>query len=386
MLDVGRGRWPAQITWNWGGGAGRVGDHVVGLQIGAKWTAGTGFTENGIIVDGRLTKLGAELEWEYDWDAPMQPWHVVDPGGQLDIVLSPRYDKFTKGAGGGTHQVFGTWSGRVTTDDGVALEFDDAVQGSPRKRAKTGEGHSRALVDGREWSRSSRRAPRPSTPPSPRRRRRPRSQRRRTSPSRMSSTAPAQTINGFGASGAWWPNDLVHFPDDVKKNVADMLFSEHGIALSGYRYNIGGGGVGVKKPARAPNQEPTDVAGRTFLAAANDAKVPILTGFVNSAPPQFTTNAQSCGGNLKPGSEAAYAQYLAGIVERLHDRDHITLQYVSPMNEPDDSFPDCGQEGMRVPVDATSACRADARRRTRAARAVRESHRRRNHRRRDPRE
>jgi Domain of unknown function (DUF2804), N-terminal/Domain of unknown function (DUF2804), C-terminal len=128
VLDVGRGRWPAQITWNWGGGAGRVGDHVVGLQIGAKWTEGTGFTENGIIVDGRLTKLGAELQWEYDWDAPLQPWHVVDPGGQLDIVLSPRYDKFTHGAGGGTHQVFGTWSGRVETDDGVSLEFDD-VQG-----------------------------------------------------------------------------------------------------------------------------------------------------------------------------------------------------------------------------------------------------------------
>jgi len=125
VLDVGRGRWPAQITWNWGGGAGRVDDHVVGLQIGAKWTAGTGFTENGIIVDGRLTKLGAELEWKYDWDAPMEPWHIVDPGGQLDIVLSPRYDKFTKGAGGGTHQVFGTWSGRVTTDDGVTVEFAD---------------------------------------------------------------------------------------------------------------------------------------------------------------------------------------------------------------------------------------------------------------------
>ena len=38
---------PREITWNWGGGAGRVGDHVVGLQFGAKWTEGTGFTENG---------------------------------------------------------------------------------------------------------------------------------------------------------------------------------------------------------------------------------------------------------------------------------------------------------------------------------------------------
>ena len=39
----------------------------------------------------------------------------------------------------------------------------------------------------------------------------------------------------------------------------------------------------------------------------------------------------------------------------MHDRDHITLQFVSPMNEPDDSFPDCGQEGMRVPVSQRAA-------------------------------
>jgi O-glycosyl hydrolase len=162
--------------------------------------------------------------------------------------------------------------------------------------------------------------------------------------------APAQTIDGFGASGAWWPNDLVRFPPSVQKRVADMLFSPHGIALSGYRYNIGGGGVGVKTPARAPEQEPADTGGLTFVRAANDAHVPFLTGFVNSAPPQFTTNGKSCGGSLEPGREAAYAEYLARIVKRLKDDEHITLQYVSPMNEPDNSFGDCGQEGMQVPV------------------------------------
>jgi hypothetical protein len=128
VLDVGRGRWPSEITWNWGGGAGRCGDHVVGLQFGAKWTAGTGFTENGIIIDGRLSKLGSELEWEYEWDAPMQPWRVVDPGGQLDVVLTPRYDKHSKieaspDLRSETHQVFGTWAGRVRSDDGLELQF-----------------------------------------------------------------------------------------------------------------------------------------------------------------------------------------------------------------------------------------------------------------------
>ena len=131
VLDVGRGRWPSEITWNWGGGAGRCGDHIVGLQFGAKWTEGSGFTENGVIVDGRLTKIGAELTWEYDWNAPMSPWHVIDPGGQLDVVLTPRFDKHSKldgrKRGSETHQVFGTWSGRVRTDDGLELEFADVL-------------------------------------------------------------------------------------------------------------------------------------------------------------------------------------------------------------------------------------------------------------------
>jgi hypothetical protein len=128
VLDVGRGRWPSEITWNWGGGAGRSDGHVIGLQVGGKWTAGSGFTENGLIVDGRLSKLGHELTWDYDWDEPMRPWRVTDPGGQLDAVLTPRFDKHTKAAGhkrgSETHQVFGTWSGSLRTDDGLALEFD----------------------------------------------------------------------------------------------------------------------------------------------------------------------------------------------------------------------------------------------------------------------
>jgi O-glycosyl hydrolase len=159
-----------------------------------------------------------------------------------------------------------------------------------------------------------------------------------------------QTIAGFGASGAWWPIDLEQFPEPVRRDVGQMLFSPSGIELSGYRYNIGGGGAGVTTPDRAPKQYPADTAGLFFLGLANDAHVPVLTGFVNSAPPSFTTNGKACGGELKPGMESAYADYLAGVVASLREKQHVTLQYVSPMNEPDDSFPDCGQEGMQVPV------------------------------------
>lgn len=133
ILDIGRGRWPFATTWNWGGGSGlsRAGSRI-GIQIGGKWTEGTGFTENGVFVDGTLSKIGRELTWTYEWDEPMKPWRVVDPGGQIDIVMTPTFDKHTKlnlvVLKRETHQVFGTWTGFVVDDDGRRHDIE-AIQG-----------------------------------------------------------------------------------------------------------------------------------------------------------------------------------------------------------------------------------------------------------------
>lgn len=130
VLDVGRGRWPYRNVWNWAGGAGRSVDAsaVVGLQFGGKWTEGTGFTENGVIVDGRLSKIGDELNWDYDWSSPLSPWRVCSTDGRVDVTLRPRYDRHSRVelgiAGMHVHQVFGRWSGEVTDDDGHVHRLD----------------------------------------------------------------------------------------------------------------------------------------------------------------------------------------------------------------------------------------------------------------------
>lgn len=133
VLDVGRGRWPYATRWNWGGGAGR--SHtgtVVGLQLGGKWTEGTGFTENGVIIDGRVTKIGEELAWDYDWDRPLRPWRVHHATSSLDLTLTPRYDRHSKVnalvLATEVHQVFGTWTGHVTDDAGTVHRVE-AIQG-----------------------------------------------------------------------------------------------------------------------------------------------------------------------------------------------------------------------------------------------------------------
>jgi hypothetical protein len=132
VLDVGRGRWPERITWNWGGGAGRVGERVIGLQFGGQWTEGSGATENAVLVDGRLSKIGRELVFTYDWDNPLDPWTVTDPGGQLHLTLYPQFDKYThtdvsESLGSEVHQVFGRMEGSLTTDDGETLQFTNVV-------------------------------------------------------------------------------------------------------------------------------------------------------------------------------------------------------------------------------------------------------------------
>jgi len=167
---------------------------------------------------------------------------------------------------------------------------------------------------------------------------------------------PAQTIDDIGASGAWWVNDLVHFSPSVQQQVANLLFSSSGIQLSAYRYNIGGGGVGVTDPVRVAQTFQVspgvydwtrDPGGRAFLGYAASAGVPDLIGFVNSAPPTWTSNAKSCGGTFTASGASAYATYLADVVAHFAAQG-VTLDYVSPMNEPTNSFSGCGQEGMLV--------------------------------------
>ncbi|MDH6606500.1 O-glycosyl hydrolase [Streptomyces sp. SAI-208] len=169
----------------------------------------------------------------------------------------------------------------------------------------------------------------------------------------------AQTIDNIGASGAWWVNDLKNFDPKVQARVAKLLFSKDGLALSSYRYNIGGGGTGVTYAPRAPEDFlkddgsydwSKDKAGRTFLYAAARYGVQDLIAFVNSAPAQWKTNAKSCGGYLKAENTQDFAHYVADVTDHFA-KQGVTFDYISPFNEPTNSFDSCGQEGMLVPVD-----------------------------------
>jgi hypothetical protein len=130
-LDYGRGVWPEHTLWNWGSASSVQGGRLVGLNLGGKWTDGTGMTENGICVDGRLTKIGEDLVFEYDRASQLKPWRVrTTATDRIDLTFAPEFERVQRSGRRESyftdaHQVFGTYAGRVTPDGGGTIELRD---------------------------------------------------------------------------------------------------------------------------------------------------------------------------------------------------------------------------------------------------------------------
>lgn len=158
-----------------------------------------------------------------------------------------------------------------------------------------------------------------------------------------------QTIEGFGASGAWWPNYVAEFPDEERAGLLRLLFTGDGADLSIYRYNLpAGDGPDVTDRLRRTVSVETspgeydfgrDWKARRILAEVRALGVEKFVLFSKSPPPRMLVNGKVSGGpdggsNLRSDSRADFARYLVDVVEFLrkeHDLPDVTL---SPINEP----------------------------------------------------
>lgn len=130
-LDFGRGIWPRHSRWNWGSASGALDGRVIGLNLGGQWTDGTGSTENGVCVNGRLSKLSEDLSWQYDKSDFMQPWHITAPSGRIDLTFIPFLERTAVSNSwvirSEVHQMFGHYSGHITTDEGEQIAIHDLL-------------------------------------------------------------------------------------------------------------------------------------------------------------------------------------------------------------------------------------------------------------------
>ena len=127
LLDWGRGVWPFHNEWYWSNGTGLVEGKLFGFNLGTGFGNTSQATENMLFYDGGFSKLGP-VRFERG-GAYMDPWHLRDDEGRLDLTLTPSYDRTTRlkvlFVNNCCHQMFGGFSGTAVLDDGRRLQVEN---------------------------------------------------------------------------------------------------------------------------------------------------------------------------------------------------------------------------------------------------------------------
>ena len=163
---------------------------------------------------------------------------------------------------------------------------------------------------------------------------------------------PYQTMENFGASGAWWAQDVGGW-EGVRDEIARLLFSDEvGIGISCYRYNLGGGSMNSgsanfnnhnrKAECFLTNEGTYDFSRDKnavyMLRAAVKNGCDSVVFFVNSPPELLTKNHKSCldkplQTNLSKKNYGRFAEYCVRVAEHFID-EGIPVTSISPVNEP----------------------------------------------------
>ena len=188
----------------------------------------------------------------------------------------------------------------------------------------------------------------------------------------------AQTIDNIGASAAWFSEGIGHnWPAAKREQLAQWLFSQErspdgspkGIALSSFRFNIGGGTAeqgdssGIRDFRKRVEcfLQPDGTYDWTkqpgylwFVKKAKEYGVENLIAFSNTPPVQFNQNGlgyktnKDHHTNLRPDRYGDFAAFLATVL-RHFDKEGIHFKYISPVNEPQwdwsNKFGSASQEG-----------------------------------------
>ena len=94
ILDWGRGVWLFHNEWYWSNGSGWLNSEMFGFNLGCGFGNTDIASENILFYRGTSHKLG-KVDFILGKDY-MDPWHLRDREGRLDLCLVPVYDRETK--------------------------------------------------------------------------------------------------------------------------------------------------------------------------------------------------------------------------------------------------------------------------------------------------
>jgi O-glycosyl hydrolase len=185
-----------------------------------------------------------------------------------------------------------------------------------------------------------------------------------------------QSWEGFGASAAWWAQDIGGWPDNRRARLLSLLFDrDTGIGLTMLRYNIGaGGGENIADPWRRTECFEVSPGVYDWSRDANAVRVmreaaalgvKDFIAFANSPPPRMTVSGKVTGrdtgeSNLRKDMRHDFAVYLTDITGHLAEAEGIPFRYISPINEPQWDWKESkGQEGCHyTPEECVLMARA----------------------------
>jgi hypothetical protein len=131
-LDFGRGVWPYSSLWNWSSFSGRSGSHIIGVNLGAGWTDGTGLTENSLTCDGMLTKLSEDVHFTFDSADYMKPWTIATQSTErVRLTFTPFFERIARTdafiLNSSVHQMFGHFNGRIIPEGHKPIQVKDLI-------------------------------------------------------------------------------------------------------------------------------------------------------------------------------------------------------------------------------------------------------------------
>ncbi len=139
-LDWGRGVWAYRSFWVWASASGFLpGGKTIGLNLGYGFGDTSAATENAVILDGRIHKLG-QVDFTYDPNNFKSPWKMVSPDGRLNLEFTPFIERVAKInlllLGSEVHQMFGRYRGAFITDDNESISIDGLTGFAEEHHAK----------------------------------------------------------------------------------------------------------------------------------------------------------------------------------------------------------------------------------------------------------